>query len=1079
MRRPFLLAIATLFLVAGCSSNSFVGRRYDNFTAYYNTFYNAKNAYDQGVEGLEQEDQPVDRNLYLPVFSGLSNGRVGSGQAFNDAIEKSADVLREHPNSKWVDDALLLIGKSYFNLQNFVGAEQKFREVMSLGSRLDGEARFWLARTLIAAGQYEAAAEHLEESLNNEDVPGRWRSRLRLAQGELEVQRKDWEAAAQELAQGLTDVPDKELGARAQFLLGQVYETLGAYEEAIAAYEQVQRYKPLYQLSYAAQVSAVRTEGLHGDAEEALRRLRRMERDDKNYDNRAELAYLRGRLYQAQGRTYDALEEYDELLYDSDATITQVAGRTYYALGELYRDLIVDFEVASAYFDTAATRLRSGRNQQQAGSTPPVYTPAAITNAPEQQRIFNSFRTEMAEISRMDSLLALGELDQEAFDAFVLELREQRAEELAEQRREQERQRAEQSFGNFEDRNQRNPVSASNTSSSAESGFLFHLDPVRVQQARAEFELRWGDRPLVPNWRRESALLGAQAALDPSGNAVPDSLVVAGEVEAGEDELPEVDISAVPRTPEAQAIMREERSVVWYELANVLFLSMNRPDSAAAWYRLVIDESGDLPVAQRAYYALAEVQQALQDSVSARELYRTITERYPDSEFANRAREQIGLPVIEVVETDSVALAESAYQLAYASWQDHQYASALDHMVTLAAAYQRTDIAPKALFAAGRIYQEWSVRDSLDLFAPLPLGLPDSVLLAIGLLEPPPPPDTTQVADSTLALPLPAVPDSLTTPALVPSDSLAQALDDAGADSLSQAGMLPDSARVGAAPVDSLIVPVEDVPPSEPEPVVPDSVRLQTLYTNIIQQYPRSPQADQAKFVLTALEEYQAALQAQADSILALSADSLDVAAVPDMAVDSTDVDSMAVVVPIAMTDSTASLSDTLAVAQDMTEEPEDSAEERRRAILEERQERRRTLIGENETRALEADGAEEALSPPPTPAPSPTPAAVPMEMPLAVMEEHAGEWTIIAIANNQRQMAEAFVQRLRSLYQPDALPVYLMPFTDESGKRSFQVVVGFYPSQEAAASARATLRDLPPAEQGGASFRQIIAPRR
>src|SRR5690606_14844440 len=121
MRSPFLLALATLFLVAGCSSNSFVGRRYDNFTAYYNTFYNAKNAYDRGVENLEQQDQPVDRNRYLPLFSAFT-ARSAGGQAFNNAIEKSADVLREHPNSKWVDDALLLIGKSYFQLQNYVGA---------------------------------------------------------------------------------------------------------------------------------------------------------------------------------------------------------------------------------------------------------------------------------------------------------------------------------------------------------------------------------------------------------------------------------------------------------------------------------------------------------------------------------------------------------------------------------------------------------------------------------------------------------------------------------------------------------------------------------------------------------------------------------------------------------------------------------------------------------------------------------------------------------------------------------------------------------------------------------------------
>ena len=151
------------------------------------------------------------------------------------------------------------------------------------------EARFWLARTLIASGQYEAAFDHLQESLNRDDVSRRWEPQLRLALAELHVQRKNWEEAAVELTAGLDGVRDKELAARGQFLLGQVYETLTHYEEAVAAYERVEAYKSVStKLSYAAQYSAVRVEGRYGDPDLAFRKLRRMERDDKNYDHRAE-----------------------------------------------------------------------------------------------------------------------------------------------------------------------------------------------------------------------------------------------------------------------------------------------------------------------------------------------------------------------------------------------------------------------------------------------------------------------------------------------------------------------------------------------------------------------------------------------------------------------------------------------------------------------------------------------------------------------------------------------------------------------------------------------------------------------
>jgi tetratricopeptide (TPR) repeat protein len=121
-------------LAGGCAETSFVGRQYDNFTAYYNKFYNARNAFEEGVQAMQDRDRPIDRTEYLSVF--WEPEGTSTESSFKEAIQKSADVLREHPNSKWVDDALLLIGKSYFYQQNYAGAAQKFREVLALDGEL-------------------------------------------------------------------------------------------------------------------------------------------------------------------------------------------------------------------------------------------------------------------------------------------------------------------------------------------------------------------------------------------------------------------------------------------------------------------------------------------------------------------------------------------------------------------------------------------------------------------------------------------------------------------------------------------------------------------------------------------------------------------------------------------------------------------------------------------------------------------------------------------------------------------------------------------------------------------------------
>ncbi|PSQ68505.1 MAG: hypothetical protein BRD25_00240, partial [Bacteroidetes bacterium QH_1_61_8] len=134
-----VLLVVAGAVVGGCS---FLGRQYSNFTAYYNKFHNAEKAFEKGVDRISTDELSVDRTRYLSIFRKPTGATEGA--AFDQAIQKSADVLREHPDSKWTDDALLLIGKSYFYQQSYVGAAEKFREVLAVDGGRTGEARFWL-----------------------------------------------------------------------------------------------------------------------------------------------------------------------------------------------------------------------------------------------------------------------------------------------------------------------------------------------------------------------------------------------------------------------------------------------------------------------------------------------------------------------------------------------------------------------------------------------------------------------------------------------------------------------------------------------------------------------------------------------------------------------------------------------------------------------------------------------------------------------------------------------------------------------------------------------------------------------
>lgn len=103
-----------------------------NFNAYFNIYYNAEKYYKLGIKPLE-DDKPVDRT-YL-----------------DKSIEKSSKILQLHQNSKYVDDALILIGKSYMYKGNYSKAIKKFTELIDYfpSSKYFEEALFCLGKTYL------------------------------------------------------------------------------------------------------------------------------------------------------------------------------------------------------------------------------------------------------------------------------------------------------------------------------------------------------------------------------------------------------------------------------------------------------------------------------------------------------------------------------------------------------------------------------------------------------------------------------------------------------------------------------------------------------------------------------------------------------------------------------------------------------------------------------------------------------------------------------------------------------------------------------------------------------------------
>jgi cellulose synthase operon protein C len=717
MVRPsaLLLILVTLPLLAGCSA--IFGQRYGNFTAYYNTFYNAQRAFEREERTILRADPPVERERFLPLFP--RPAQAARGQELETAIRKAADVLRDHPSSKWVDDALLLIGKAYFYQGNYDAAAQKFRELLALeGDRLTDEAYLWLGRSLLEAEDYAGAAGALRDGLDRPGVRERWAGAMRLVLGEVDVRRGDYAAAVEALRAGFETTPDRELAARAAFLLGQTHDALGDPEAAAEAYALALARRPSPELLYAAEIQRALALSRSERADRALTQLTRLSRDDKYIQQRAEVELVRARVLAAAGRAEEARSLLHRLLYDRESglRIEGVRGPIHYRLGELYRDRLGDYARAAAHFDTAATALRQATPVRD-----PRLTPEAITDADRASEAFGAFARARERVADLDSLLYLGSLSEEAFAEAIAAIGEQRRAEAAARERELRRIEERQGFAAAAQQGAPDMTPGSASATGAEggagaAGFLAYQDPVRVAEGRVAFQTRWGDRPYLPNWRRAAAV---SAAVSVRGDLDDDRGDTSSAASLDQTRDTYVDVSAVPRTPEAQLALRRDRALARYELGNVLFLSLGEPEAAIEWYRQVIEEDGEFPVAVRAYYALAEAHTALGQEAQAEELYRAIAARFPDDPIARTAYERLGLPT-DALPADSLRLAEDAYARAFSAWQGNAHADALRQMLDVGDRYPRSEVAARARLAAALIYTEWAAGDTLALLAPQP-----------------------------------------------------------------------------------------------------------------------------------------------------------------------------------------------------------------------------------------------------------------------------------------------------------------------------------------------------------------------
>ncbi len=235
--------------------------------AYFNTLYNARRIYAEAEERRENEGS--ERELR---------------DRYGQVVEKCAKVVRDYPDSKWVDDALFLMGKALIRQGETTKGIRKFNEITTNfpESEYVPPSLYWLALAHFDKGDYNQA--------------------LKFGDRFLEA------------------YPDHDLRYEVMFLAGDVKREMGLQDDALALYALVAEEASDREVIDDA---TLRTAELFFDQEEydkAAAAYEALLRKGISWEERYSISRALGECYTRIGRCGEALELFDRLLEESVTT---------------------------------------------------------------------------------------------------------------------------------------------------------------------------------------------------------------------------------------------------------------------------------------------------------------------------------------------------------------------------------------------------------------------------------------------------------------------------------------------------------------------------------------------------------------------------------------------------------------------------------------------------------------------------------------------------------------------------------------------------------------------------------------
>ena len=359
--------------------------------AYYNTFYNAQQYYEEAEKIRLQKE---GKNIPITALD-----------KYGKTIQKCQKVLSDYPESKFRTDAFLLMAKSKFYRKDYDLAIDDIRIVTQEGNdKQIEEAQYLRAQCKWKKGNAQTGIDELTRLLqiaNSKEI----QSKCHLSLAEIAQELKDSDLAMYHLIEGARLTKNRDQKGVIYGRLAEMAFNKEDYDIAKDGYANVITNSLSKEKIENAHLQLLKILRIQKNYKAASRKIKGMLTDDKFKRIAGNLELELVQLYRAQGEISEIETRLESIV--NDYRRTPVSAEAYYLLGKIYTSQKWDLNKAKEYFDQVSKESSKSLFSPMAKSLS-----KAIGTYQEAQKDLETHLTILSQ----DTTQVLTELDTPVFD---------------------------------------------------------------------------------------------------------------------------------------------------------------------------------------------------------------------------------------------------------------------------------------------------------------------------------------------------------------------------------------------------------------------------------------------------------------------------------------------------------------------------------------------------------------------------------------------------------------------------------------------------------------------------------------